>query len=455
MPQIQFGISSYRRARGDLPSLPVINMFAEPAPTEEKQLVLQSRPGLDDRGANMGDGPVDALFQRDLVLGSALFGVSGGALYRGTTPLGELDGDGPFSIAGYQLNLFVAGGASLWGYDGTTLAKITLPDDFSAAKVIVGASRAVVIRKDSGKFYWSGALETDIEALDFATAENVPDRASDLLFIDDILLVFGAETVEFWPNTGDPNLPFQPLEGRVIEKGIKATGCAAAIGSTFAWVTNENQVCVSDENNIISMPGLQARLEESTSCRLFTFLIEGQEFLALRMGFRDGSGETQVWNLATKMWSEFASYGEANWIPQCCANGVFGSAIDGRTAAWGSGHTDFGGVMERRFRGGFPMDGGGLTIDNVQVRCNVGQTPYLTGDYTSPAVEMRISRDAGQTWRNWRSKTLSEQGKYRTRVQWRSCGMASRPGFLAEFRVTAPVTWRVSDVLVNEAGGGR
>lgn len=450
MPQIQYGLSSYERAEGDLPELPVINLYAEEAPTESGGVMLQSRKGIADRAANMGAGPVRQLFKRDLVLGSALFGVSGSELYRGATPIGGIDGNGFVSMAGYENFLFVTAGSRIWGYDGTTLAPLAFPDSASVAKVVIGGSRLVGIRKDTGKFYWTAPLDTAIDALSFATAENSPDRLLDALFIDDILLLFGAETVEFWPNTGSADLPFTALEGRVIEKGIKATGCATAIGSTFAWVTNQNQVCLQDENTIISNPGLEAQIKASATCSLFTFLIDGQEFLALRI-----DGETHVWGLRSKAWSEFQSYGQANWLPQCYAGGVFGSAIDGRTFEWSAGHEDLGGVLERRFRGGFPLDSGAVNIDNVQLRLNIGQTPFLAGDYAQPQVEMRISRDAGQTWGNWCSTSLGAQGQYRKKVQWRACGVASQPAFLAEFRCADPVPFRVAGTLVNEPYGGR
>lgn len=449
MPALQFGLSSYERARGDLPGLPVINMTAEEAPTEEKGILLQSRPGLSDRDADMGAGPVRELFKRDNVLGTALFGVSGSNLYQGVTDRGAVNGDGPFSIAGYENFVFIAGGAGLWGWNGTTLAEIEFPDDADVAKVIVAASRVVAIRKDTGIFYWSNPLETDIEGLDFATAENQPDRLRDCLFIDGVLILFGAETIEFWPaTTSDP--PFQPLQARVIERGIRDTGCAVLIGPTFAWVTNQHQVCLQDENTILTNPGLEEKIEASATCRLFTFLIGGVEYLALRL-----DDETHVWSWRARTWSKFESYGADNWIPQCAAGGIFGSSVDGATMEWGSGHTDLGGVLERRFRAGFPLNSGGLQINNMQLRSNVGQTPFLAGEYADPQVEMRLSRDAGQTWGNWRATALGEQGNYRTRVQWRACGMASQPGVLAEFRVTAPVPFRVSSVLINEQWGGR
>lgn len=449
MPRLQFGITAFERVRGDLPELPVINMFAEEAPTEATGVVLQSRSGLSDRGADMGAGPVTGLFKADGVLSGGLFGVAGGNFYAGTVSKGAIDGAGPVSMAGYQDILFTAAGGSLWSYDGTTLAAVAFPDGASVIKVVVGASRAICIRGDTEQYYWSDVLSGTIGALSFSSAESQPDRLRDALFIDDILVLFGAETVEFHPNTQDAALPFQPLEGRVFERGIRETGCATKFGSTFAWVTDTNQVCVSDPDNIISKPGLEALVEASASVSLWTFYLEGTEFLALRI-----DAGTWVYSLRSRLWSQFASYGQDNWIPRCFAGGVFGSSLDGRTMAWGSAHVDLGSVLERRFRAGFPLNSGGVTINNTVLRANVGQTPYLTGDYAAPVVEMRRSINAGQTWGNWRQAALGEQGQYRKKVQWTACGMAGQPGWLAEFRVTDPVPVRISDVLINEVFGG-
>jgi hypothetical protein len=454
--RVPFGLSSYQRGPGDLPELPVINCYAEEAPTEEGRVVLQSRPGLSDRSANMGQGPVKQLFTQDGVLSGALFGVSNGTLYEATTSLGVIAGSGFVSMAGNEIGLMVTAGSSLYYWNGTVLATVSFPDSASVSHVFTGGSRFWAIRADTGKLYWTDSLEADVEALDFATAESLPDKLLQGLWIDGQPILFGAESVEFWQQTGSSTLPITPLKHLVWEVGIKATGCAVNIMDTFACVTSENNVVLQSEKNIISNAGLQARIEASTNVSLFTFLLDGVEFLALRL-----DAETQVFNPRTGMWSEFESYGETNWVPQCFASGVFGSSLDGKTLEWGTAHADIvtagnpSGVLERRFRGGFAINGGGINIANVQLRCNVGQTPYLTGDYTEPTVEMRLSRDAGQTWGNWRGVSLGSQGSYRTKVQWRACGMASQPAFLAEFRVTDPIDVRFSDVLVNEAWGGR
>lgn len=447
MPALLLGLSSDARADGDLPGLPVVNMYVEE--TASEGVVLQSRRGLVDRAASMGAGPVRQLYKRDGVIGGSLFGVSGSTLYQGTTSRGTVTGPGAVSIAGNDTGIMISAGGSLFTYDGTTFATVAFPDSANVVKVVEGASRFIAIRADSARFYWTPPLQRTFSALAFATAETKSDRLLDAVFVDDILVLFGAETVEFWPNTTDDDLPFQPLEGRVLERGIRATGCATTFGTSFAWVTDQNTVCIESETNIISNPGLQARLADSATASLFTFYIDGTEFLALRM-----DSETQVYNQRTGTWSEFETYGEANWAATCHDGGVFGSN-DGRTLEWGDGFEELGGVLERRFRGGLPINGGGVPIFNLRLRVNPGQTPFLSGDYADPIIEMRLSPDAAQTWGNWRGTPLGAQGQYRKRIEWRGLGLASAPAFLTEIRLTDPVPLRVSGLFINEPFGGR
>lgn len=447
--RLTFGVNASERARGDLPALPVVNMFAEQAPTETTGIVLQSRPGLTDRVVDMGAGPIDALFKADGVLDGALYGVSDAKFYRENVLVGAIDGTGPFFMAGYEDNLFATGGGQLWGYDGTNLTAIAFPDSADVVKCVVGASRIIAIRADTEKFYWSDVLSTTIDALSFATAEQQPDRLKDILFWSDALILFGSETVEFWPNTADPDLPFQVLEGRTFRKGIRGTGCAALFGPSFAWVSDTHQVCIENPDQVVSGPGLEAKIEASATVKLWTFQLEGTEFLALTL-----DNETWVYSYRSRLWSQMESAEADNWIPHCFDGGVFGSSIDGKTMEWGSNWEDLGGTLERRFRAGAPMDVSGVILSKVQLRTNPGNTGYLTGTYANPTVEMRSSRDAGRTWGNWRTAKLGQQGQYRKQVQWLACGMASRPGVFLEFRVSDPVDLRVSDVLVNEGFGG-
>jgi hypothetical protein len=446
--ELPFGASAYDRERGNFSSLPVINMVAEQTPVEEG-VVLQSRPGLEAYALSMGAGPVRTLFQYDNVLGNKLFGISGEQLYSSDGLIGTVVGTGPAKLAGYESLLFATAGERLYSYDGATLATVALPDDNDVIDLCVGASRLVAIGRLTGKFYWTDTLTDDINALSFATAENSPDQLKACLFLGDTLILFGSRTVEFWPANTSGDTPFQPLVGKVLQKGIRDTGCATLFNSTFAWVTETAQVCIGDPNNIISTPDLSAKINDSAQSLLWSFMLEGVELLALRL-----DTETWIYNPVATSWSTFESYGETNWLPACTGGAYFGSGKDGSLYHWSDTHSDFGGILERRFRAGLPIDGAALPLSNVLIRTNSGRTTYTSGEYADPIVELRTSKDGGFTWSKWRAKSLGLQGKYRLKVQWRSLGLFSYPGLFLEVRVTDPVPFRVSSVRINELYGG-
>lgn len=445
MPNLQYGLSAYSRDRGNLPELPVVNFFVEQSPTEDSPL-LQSRPGLANTGTTMGAGPVKQLFQIDGVLDGSLFGVSAGHLYKGGTDLGAIDGSGPAAIAGFENLVFACAGSSLWKYNGTALASVATPDSFSVLSLCVGTSRLVVIDSGTGRFYWSNVLDSTIDALSFATAENSPDKLKECLFIGDTLHLFGTETVEFWPaSSSNPDLPYQPLVGRTFQVGIRDTGCAAMFATTFAWITSHNQICVGDPQNAISDAALDEKIANSASASLWTFFLDGVEFLACTL-----DTETYVFSKHSSQWSTFASDGQTNWIPRCYANGTFGSSIDGNLIEWATTYDDFGGVLERRFRAGIPVTAGTTPLYNVTLKANPGRTTYTVGSYADPDVMLRTSRNGGETWGSWKTISLGTQGSYRKLLRWTSLGFFGNPNLLVEIKVTDPVPFRVSGLVAND-----
>ena len=449
MSDFVYGISTFERRRGDFPQLPVVNMVGENIPVEPG-VTLQSRPGLEETSVSMGDEPVKELFQIDGVLNNGLFGVAGTKLYKNSTEVGTIDGADNVSFSGYEDLLFVNAGKKIWQYDGTTLSSIAFPDGADVSKIAVGASRLIALRKDTGSFYWSGVLGNTIDPLSFATAENSPDKLIDLLFIADRLYLFGSETVEIWPVAADQDLPFQPLPGATFPVGIKDVGCATMFGRSFAWVTNYNEVCFNDPDNIISDPELQVRIAASSFVHTWVFFVDDNEFLAVTL-----DNETWVYGLRNQLWSTFASYEENNWVCQCYENGFFGTTRNGTLARWmDTGYSDFGGIIQRTFNGWIPLTGEPLWLSNVTLRTNPGTTPVLSGQYSDPVVELRTSQDGGRTWQNWQSQSLGRQGQYRVRTVWSSLGQFGYPGVMVQVRNSDPVPFRVSGLSFNEPFGG-
>lgn len=448
MADYVYGISTFERRRGDFPQLPVVNMLGENIPVEPGN-TLQSRPGLENSTISMGSEPVRELFQIDGVLSNGLFGVAGTKLFNGSTELGEIDGTENVSFCGYEDYVFVNAGQKIWSFDGSVLNDISFPDDAPVSKIAVGASRLIALRKDTGTFYWSGPLGVTIDPLDFATAENSPDKLLDLLFIADRLYLFGSETVETWPVAADQDLPFQPLPGATFPVGIKAVGCATPLGRGFAWITNYNEVCVDTPENIISDPELQVRISKSSFVHTWVFFVDDNEFLAITL-----DDETWVYGVRNQLWSTFKSYRQDNWVCQCYENGYFGTTIDGTLAQWSDGYADFGDILERTFNAWVPITAEPLWLANTVLRTNPGTTPFLSGEYASPVVELRTSLDGGRNWQNWQKQSLGVQGQYRAKTIWSSLGQFGYPGVLVQVRCSDPVPFRVSGLTYNEPFGG-
>lgn len=461
MPALAFGTSAYSRLRGNLPELPLINMFVEAAPSAESGVVLQSRPGLEE-DRELGSGPIRALYRADGVLAGDLVTVSASGVYRGNTLLGSIDGAGPVSFAADEDEIVINAGAGLYRSTGTGLLPVVVPDNAYFVKLVDTAGYFIGLRAGTQQFYFSGVLDgSSWGALDFASTENEPDPGRDAVVVNDTIAFLGSQTVEFWAKTGDADAPFAPIEGRVYQKGVIATGCACKFDNTFAWIGN-NRIVYTAANvpERISDAGIEERLAYGTSFALFSFFFEGHEFLAVRVESvitADHERGTWLYDAQTRQWCEWQSYGRPNWRAQCATQDgeLFGDDETGTIWRFGSGFVDAGGVLERRFRAGHAVTGGSFSVNNVRLTTNVGETAELTGDYADPVVEMRVSYDGGRTWEDWDATELGVQADYRARCEWRALGMFDDPGLLAEFRTTDPVPFRISGVHVNEPSGGR
>jgi hypothetical protein len=111
--------------------------------------------------------------------------------------------------------------------------------------------------------------------------------------------------------------------------------------------------------------------------------------------------------------------------------------------------------LERRWTGAFPIKGGAVPVDVLEIDANVGSTTASTGPGANPQIEVRASRDGGHTFGQYRTASLGAQGERRKRPRWRRWGVFDAPGAVFDFRMTDPAPLRVSAVLVNEPPSSR
>lgn len=454
MPPILYGKSSYLRENGNLPEFKLVNMFVEQAPVAEGGVVLQSRPGLAE-SATRGTGPINGIFSQEGTFDGDVFTLSGDTLYREDAILGTVLGDGPISWAASAIEVVITRGGSAYSYDGTDLAAIAFPDGAEVAAVAIMANIFIFIREGTHNFYWSAVLDARaIDSLDFASAETRPDNLLDVVSVGPFLFLLGEETTEVWTPGGPVDLPFSRIEGRLYRKGVLATGCAREQDNALTIIGNDGIVYrISDVPQRISDHGIEERIEASDTAAAFTFIHEGHNFFCVRL--EEG---TWAFDVATGQWCEFQTYERDNFRAQCAATQgrtvLLGDDEDG--TVWGlSGYLDGEAHLMRLFTAAFPIRGGSVAVDSLDVETNTGWTEDLSGQGADPVLEMRSSRSASATWGDYKSAPLGAQGEYRQRTRYRRVGRFDAPAGVFEFRCSDPVPLRVSGVNVNEPGGGR
>lgn len=443
---------AYRRANGNFPPFELVNMFVEQTPAAKGGLSLLSMPGL-AASTTVGSGPIWGIYRRADLFSGATFVVSNTNLYKNGADLGGLGGSGGVSFAASDLELVVTRGASAFSYNGTTLVPISFPDSANVTAVTFLAGLFVYARANSRKFYWSAVLDgRTIDPLDFASAESAPDYILDVLAVGDVLYLGGKDTIEAWYPTGDGTLPFLRITQRTATKGIPSTGCFAELDNALHFIGSDRIVYrMSDVPVRISNHGIEERLAESSTFKLFSYYYQGHAFLCVRL-----DAGTWVFDVLTGEWHERRTYDLSNWVVGCAAmqsdgTPIFGSAI-GNTLLVHSGWAEGTSALSREWTAAIPLEAS-TPIDEIEIEANAGAAGLSAGD--NPQVEMRFSRDGGDTWSAFRPASLGATGQYRKRPRWRRLGMFDAPGALFHFRVTDPVPIRVSGVSGDESSAGR
>lgn len=454
MPSVSYGTGAYRRTNGNFPELKLINMYLETAKTSEGGAALLSRPGLGLLATN-GSGPINGMFCKAGTLSGDVFSISNATIYRGTSSLGSIAGSAVASWAGSDTEVLVTRGTVMRRYNGA-LSNVTFPDSANVRAVCFIGSMFVAVRGGGafpGRFYWSALLDgTSWDGLDYATAEREPDDLLDIAALGDNIWLFGQSTIESWANTGDLALPFTRNEQVAFDQGIMSTGCVVPADNTLFFIGSKRMVFrISDVPERISDSGIEERIADSATARMFTFWHEGHEFVAIRL-----DTETLLYDCQTQGWCEFQT-AQGNWIAAHAAMSgktvYFGHATTGQLMGW-SEWDDMAVELERRLTFVQQIDGSAI-IDSIRVWANCGQTALLSGQGSDPTIELRMSDDAGNSFGEWESDRLGAEGEYRCVPEWRALGMFDFPGLVGEIRVTDPVPFRLSAIKINDPKGER
>lgn len=447
MPAIPFARGSYRRRAGRLPEIRLVNAYLEA--TKDGDLYLLPRPGL-EAYSSVGTGPIRGVFAQDGTLDGDLLTISGNGFYRNSTYLGIIEGTERVSITANATSAWIATGDKIYNSQGAGLTEYAFPDDAGVVWVGRLGGYFLAIRNGTHRLYYGDG--TTWNALDFTSAERMPDPLVGGLVVDDVLLLFGTETVEFFAQTADADAPFQRIEQRLYSRGCKARDTIALVDNAAFWVTDDGQVVRGGAvPERVSSNSIEERIANTDDADLTAFRLswQGHEFYVLTTA--EG---TFAYDASTQEWSEFGSYGRTSFRAHV-------GTMVGDAAILGDDETgqlyrltdevatDNGETIQRIFTAIASTDKA-FTCYNLTLDAAVGQTADLSGQGADPVIEMRYSDDYGNTWGPWEAVSLGRQGEYRVRPVWNGLGLIDAPGRVWEFRTTDPAPWRISRVAMNE-----
>lgn len=451
----------------------MVNLYPELVPEGGKEpAFLQRCPGL-SLLTSVGNGPIRGLW----AVNSFLYVASGGGLYRvdtnyDVTFLGYINGSGPVSMTDNGTQLFVACNPDAFIYNISTgvFSQITDPDFPGAVNVGYLDGYFVFNEPDSQRF-WVTSLNdgTQIDPLDFASAEANPDIIVSLIVSHREVWLFGNNSIEVWYNAGTADFPLERIQGAVLEFGCQAPYSVAKMDNSLFWLGADARgsgiVYRSNGYNAvrISTHAVEWQIQQysvTNDAVAYTYQQDGHSFYVLIF---PTANTTWVYDVSTGLWHERAYWDGVQYRrhrTNCQANFantvVVGDWENALLYTFDPTVYDDNGQTQRWLRSWRALPPGQNNLKRtahhaLQLDCESGVgtgtvTSYylltensdfltteagenlITADISFdlgryPEVMLRWSDDGGHTWSNEHWAQIGAIGEYGRRVFWRRLGM--------------------------------
>jgi hypothetical protein len=421
----------------------------------------------------VGQGPIRGLWK----FGDYLYVASGGELYRAdgnynTSFLGYIDGSGPVSMVDNGEQLFIACNPSAFIYNASTgvFEQITDPD-FPGAVTVGYLDGYFVFNQPNSQRFWVTSLNdgTQIDPLDFASAEGNPDDVVALNVNHREVWLFGTSTVEVWYNAGLADFPLARIAGAFMEVGCAAPYSVAKLDNSVFWLGSDirgNGVIYRNNGynaQRISTHAVEWQIQQYgvlNDAIGYSYQQDGHLFYVLTF---PTANATWCYDATTGAWHERAGWDGVRFVrhrSNCQANFnndiLVGDWLNGLLYAFDPEVYSDNNFAQRWLRSWRALPPGQNNLNRtaqhtLQLDCEAGvggsdsatflllleDSGYLlleNGDFIAsvstgnisgadPKVMLRWSDDGGHTWSNEHWAGMGKIGEYGRRVFWRRLGM--------------------------------
>lgn len=318
------------------------------------------------------------------------------------------------------------------------------------------------IEPNSQKFYISSLYDgTNINSLDFASAETSPDNLVTSFSGGGLLYLLGTNTIEVVSNTGDADFPFSKSSGGSVAVGCIAPYSVKSINNSMFWIGKDNDgFGMVYANNVGALSPIkisnfavdafiqkQKNIEKSTA---YVYQENGHNFYCLN--FEDGD-TTWCFDLDMKMWherrylkksgeetrhivEEHVIFNNKHIVSDYKSKKVYIQSLE---------YTDFDGSPIRKYRRSTQIkadDFNRMNFNEFILDLQVGSF-----EIDNAKIYLRYSNDGGYTWSNYLEKSLGNKGQYTKRVRWRRLGNARNRVW--ELSCSDPVKLVLLDCFIN------
>ena len=430
-------------------------MYASPNPMSPDGFSRISRPTL-TTDFTVGSGPIYQAWSQDGTFNGDALIVSGTTLYRcnlTTAPisLGSLPGTDIPKFAEAFGAVFITRNGVLYRTDGTAITTIVVPGSQPVNSIASINGYLLLSLSNSQVFYWITPGSVTIAALNFASAERIPDYIVDIEIISDEIWFIGKAGPEVWSTTGDAVAPFQRINGRVYEEGCHHKNTVSSISiqgiPALFWVTDTKAVVKAQGHPTkVSNESVEELLKTSDTLSAWSFRYNRHDFYLISSPLF-----TIVYDITTNLWSKWDTYLLPYWAAQ--TGFQIGSTIRAGDVASNKIYKLVEGVGDdalpviREVAGFIGNAGPSVSCKEVVAYVNSGWSPSYT---ITPMLELRWSDDLGATWSDYIDGSLGQRGDYSRSVSYRGLGLIKDPGRIFEFRISDFVRFRLDYCMMNE-----
>jgi hypothetical protein len=444
---------SYTLATRQASSQRAVNLYLQAMETPSKAgVIMRAVPGLAlfaSLGAEIR-GAIEAAGRCFFVAGGSLYELAsdGTATSRGSL----LTTTGNVGMAWGTTQLVIVDGANgyVFTLSSNVFAQIT-DTDFPGSDRVDYLDGFFLLKAPGTQQFYVTAIDdaSNIDALDFASAESTPDDIVAHVTVNQRVYLLGELVTEVWFNSGNEDFPLSRSSGETIDVGCIAAWSVVKADAGLLWIgrdLNGSGIVYKASGgppSRISTVAVEEALQASTNLAgavAYVYQDHGQTFYAINA---PGVASTWVYEVATNAWHERCDLdGDGQFIAHRATHHVFALGLhlvgdaDGKVYRMDRTLNTFDGdarVCERTS----PNDAAPLRDLKSH---SAFVLDCLTGEAASgaPMAELSWSNDGGATFGNPVERSAGALGNRYQRLVWRRLGRSRDRVWRVRFSADAP-----------------